>query len=68
MAERVMEGVAPDLAAEGETGLVVEAGVDAGVDPTQSGFGGGVVEVWAAALISDSGFDGFPYAAAAGWV
>jgi hypothetical protein len=24
--------------------------------------------VWAAALISDSGFDGFPYAAVAGWV
>jgi nitroreductase len=26
------------------------------------------VRQWAAALISDSGFDGFPYAAAAGWV
>src|SRR5689334_18686762 len=42
--ECVPEGVAPDLAAQQETGLVVQARVEAGVDPAQPGFGRGVVE------------------------
>ena len=28
----------------------------------------GIDGLWAAAVISDSGFDGFPYAAVAGWM
>jgi hypothetical protein len=45
MAECVVEGVAPDPGAEGEPGLVVEAGVYTGVDPAQPCFVRGCVEV-----------------------
>ena len=44
LTERVLQREPPDVAAELQPGVVVDAGVDAGVDPALAGLSGRVVE------------------------